>query len=144
MKIILTEKWSFDQIAAYGPDITAAMRKLVDRFPTEFTVKSIFEDIRSGKAQLWLILDDDDRFLSFVLSEILINPVTGYKTVALTELGGEGGVDVVPLIGEIETWAREQGASELRPMGRMGWRKALASQGYKANIVIYRKMLTDE
>ena len=137
-----TTDWPFDRIAGYGPQITAAMRKLVERFPHQVTVRSLAEDIFSGKNQLWLILDDEDAFVAFVTSEIKVNEATGYKTVILSELAGEGGTDLVQLIGPIEDWARSIGAQELTPVGRLGWRKSLARQGYEADIVLYRKELT--
>lgn len=140
LDIHLTQDWPLDRVERYGRDITAAIKKLVDRFPNELTVKSVADDIFTGKAQLWLILDGE-RFVSFVLSEVKVNEETGRKTVVLTELAGEGGVDIVPLIGKIEDWARSIDAHSITPMGRLGWRKALQKQGYKADIALYRKEL---
>lgn len=141
MRVELTQDWPFERVAAYGPQITAAMVKLVGRFPSEFTVKSLFEGILSGKNQLWLILDDDDGFLAFVMTEIRVNDATGHKSVLVSELAGEGGADVVSLIPTIEEWAKEQGAADLRPMGRRGWEKALRKQGYALDLCLYRKEL---
>lgn len=138
-----TTDWPFERIAGYGPQITAAMRKLVERFPQEMTVRSLAEDIFSGKNQLWLILDEAESFVAFVTSEIKVNDATGHKSVILSELAGEGGTDLVPLIGPIEEWAKSIGAKELTPVGRLGWRKSLAKQGYEADIVLYRKELTN-
>lgn len=138
-----TTDWPFEKIAPYGPQITAAMKKLVARFPDIMTVASLADDIFSGKNQLWLILDEDEKFVAFVTSEIKITEATGHKTVVLSELAGEGGTDIVPLIGPIEEWARSIGAKDITPVGRLGWRKALAKQGYEADIVLYRKELID-
>lgn len=136
-----TTDWEFDRIASYGPQITAAMKKLVERFPKDMTLESLAQDIFSGKNQLWLILDEEEKFVAFVTSEIKTNQATGKKSVVLSELAGEGGTDIVPLIEPIEEWAREIGATEITPVGRLGWRKALAKQGYEADIVLYRKTL---
>lgn len=140
--IHLTTEWPFDRLAKYGRQITSAMRKLVERFPSDMTLESLADDIISGKNQLWLILDEQENFVAFVTSEIKVNEATGKKTVMLSELAGEGGTDIVPLIEPIEKWAREIGATQLTPIGRLGWRKALAKQGYDADIVLYRKDLT--
>lgn len=137
-----TTDWPFERIAKYGPDVTAAMKKLVERFPNEMTLKSLADDIFAGRNQLWLILDDEERFAAFVTSEIKINEATGHKSVMLSELAGEGGTDIVPLIQPIEEWAMSIGAKDITPVGRIGWRKALAKQGYEADIVLYRKELT--
>lgn len=141
LSIHLTTDWPFERVSGYGKQITAAMKKLVERFPDELTLKGLAEDIISGKNQLWLILDGDE-FKAFVTSEIKVNEETGRKTVLLSELAGEGGIDLVPMIGPIEDWAREIGAHELTPLGREGWRKPLAKAGYKPKLVLYSKDLT--
>lgn len=139
MRIELTSDWPAERIARYGPDITAALRKLVDRFPNVWTMRSLADELFSGKSQLWLILDGED-FLSFVLTEIKTTPATGYKSVILTGLAGEGGIDVCPLIADIERWAWSIGADEVCPVGRLGWKKGLAPLGYSADIIFYRKV----
>ena len=50
LNIELTSEWPAERIARYGPDITAALRKLVDRFPNVWTMTSLAEDIFSGKS----------------------------------------------------------------------------------------------
>jgi hypothetical protein len=138
VRIELTTDWPSEKIAQYGPDITAALHKLVGRFPHVWTMKSLSEDIFSGNAQLWLIMEGDE-FRSFVLTEIKTTPATGHKSVILTGLAGEGGIDVCPLIADIERWAWSIGADEVCPVGRLGWKKGLAPLGYSADIIFYRK-----
>ena len=138
MNIELTSEWPAERIARYGTDITAALRKLVDRFPNVWTMTSLAEDIFSGKSQLWLIMEGEE-FRSFVLTEVKNTPATGHKSVILTGLAGEGGIDICPLIGAIEEWAWSIGADEVCPVGRLGWKKGLAPLGYSADIIFYRK-----
>lgn len=142
LSIHLTLDWPYERIAKYGREITSAMKSLAERFPDEITVKALAQDIISGKNQLWLILDGEE-FVAFVTSEIKVTEETGKKTVMLGELAGRGGVDLVPMIGPIEDWARSIGATSLTPIGREGWRKPLAKAGYKVDIVRYRKELAD-
>lgn len=141
LSIHLTTEWPFEKVAAYGREITAAMKKLVERFPEDLTLESMAEEIISGKLQLWLILDGEE-FKAFVTSEIKVNEATGHKTVQLMELAGDGGVDLVPMIADIEKWAIEIGAHELTPLGRDGWRKPLAKAGYRPKLTLYSKDLT--
>lgn len=138
MRIELTSDWTPERIASYGPEITTALRKLADRFPETFTVRSLADDLFSGRSQLWLILDGD-KFMSIVVTEIKTTQATGHKTVLLTGLAGEGGIDICPLIGAIEAWAWSIGADEVCPVGRPGWKKGLAPLGYSADIIFYRK-----
>lgn len=137
-----TTDWPFERVARYGKDITAAMKKLVERYPNDLTLESMAEEIISGKQQLWLILDDEE-FKAFVASEIKVNDSTGRKGVQVMELAGDGGVDLTPLISEIEEWAISIGAQELTVLGRDGWRKPLAKVGYRPKLTLYSKDLTD-
>lgn len=140
MDVHLTSEWPRERVERYGREITAAIRKLVERFPNELTVQGVAEDIFSGRAQLWLVLDGE-KFVAMVMTEIKNNEVTGRKTVIVTEMAGGGGTETVPLIAKIEAWARSIGAHSITPMGRLGWRRALEKQGYKADVCLYRKEL---
>jgi len=137
-----TTDWPFDEVAQYGKEITAAMRKLAEKYPNEISVKKMAEDLFSGKNQLWLILDEDRRFVAFVTSEIKVSE-NGHKTVFLGELAGDGGLDLVPMIHPIEEWAKSMGANEMTPLGRDGWRKPLAKAGYRPKFVLYSKDLSN-
>lgn len=142
LSIHLTTDWPFERVAAYGREITTAMKKLVERFPADLTLESMAQEIIAGKQQLWLILEGEE-FKAFVTSEIKVNETTGHKTVQLMELAGDGGVDLVPMIADIEKWAIEIGAHELTPLGRDGWRKPLARAGYRPKLTLYSKDLTN-
>lgn len=135
-----TTDWPFERIAPYGKDITAALNKLVERFPDDMTLEHLRDGMFSGKYQTWLVLDGE-RFMAFGLTEIRMNEATGNKTVIVIALSGEGGEDIVPLIEGVETWAREIGAHDVRPVGRLGWKKALAKIGYAPMTTYYRKAI---
>ena len=139
-EVVLTNDWPLSRMEPYGPQITAAMKKLIARFPKDLTLESMREDLFKGSQQLWLMLDDG-KFEAFALTEIKTVKATGHKSVILTALGGEGGTEMVPFITEIEEWARSIGANDLRPVGRLGWRKALKAQGYDVITAYYRKNL---
>jgi hypothetical protein len=143
LSIHLTLDWPYEKIAKYGPEITAAMKKLADRYPDDLSVKTMAASIITGKNQLWLFLNEDDEFVAFVTSEIKVSETTGRKSVMLGELAGDGGIDLVPHISRIEDWARSIGAHELTPLGRDGWRKPLAKAGYKPKFVLFSKDLTN-
>lgn len=138
LTIHYTGDWSYDQVARYGKEITASMHRLAERFPKDVYVPALFDEITSGARQLWLILDGEE-FKSFMLSEIKDNPFTGSKSLMLTSLAGEGGEDVVPLIADIEKWAAENGITDVIPVGRYGWKRALAKAGYKMDVCLFRK-----
>jgi hypothetical protein len=142
MNIHNTRDWPAERLLKYGPEITAAMAKLVERFPNEVTLKSLAEDAISGRQQLWLILEGEE-FRSFVLTEFKVTPATGINTVYVTALAGDDGVMSAPLIAEIEAWAKAEGATQSKVIGRWGWKRPLAREGYEMDAVVYRKTLLD-
>lgn len=142
LKISNTQDWTIEQIAPYGRDITAAMAKLCDRYPDDLTVKSIMADIINGKNQLWLILDDEERFKAFVTTEIFVSEFTDKKRLHLCDLGGEGGVYLADLVTELEKFALSQGITEIHAMGRFGWQRQLAKHGYRPIVFRFGKDLT--
>lgn len=135
-----TTEWPYERLLSYGAEITAAFRKLAERFPKDMTVHSLFDEVQSGRQQLWLILEGEE-FKSFVTTEIKTNDWTGHKSVQLMNLAGEGGLDLVPLIEEIEKWAISEGAQEIVPICRVGFRKPLEEQGYRMSVCLFRKEL---
>jgi hypothetical protein len=138
LSIHYTGDWPFEKVAEYGPQITASMKKLALRFPKDVSVEALFDDLLNGAKQLWLILEGE-AFKSFLLSEIKENRATGCKSMMLTSLAGEGGEGLVELIGDIEKWAGEQGVTDIVPVGRFGWKKALEKRGYKMDVCLFRK-----
>lgn len=141
LKIINTQDWSIEQIAPYGRDLTAAMTKLCERFPDDLTVASIMADIINGKNQLWLILDEDEKFKAFVTTEIFVSEFTDKKRLHLCDLGGEGGVYLADLVTELEKFALAQGITEIHALGRFGWQRQLAKHGYRPLVFRFGKDL---
>lgn len=135
-----TTDWPEEKLMPYGREITKAMHKLAARFPREVTVQHLAQEIIAGKKQLWLIMDGE-RFVSFVLTEIQTNDATGAKTLLIPSFAGDEGISTVPLIVELEKWGIENGCTESRTLGRKGWTKPMAEQGYKVDVVLFRKPL---
>lgn len=141
LKIFNTQDWSIEQITPYGRDLTAAMTKLCERFPDDLSVTSIMADIINGKNQLWLILDESEKFKAFVTTEIFVSEFTDKKRLHLCDLGGEGGVYLADLVTELEKFALSQGITEIHAMGRFGWQRQLAKHGYKPLVFRFGKDL---
>ncbi len=141
LTIHLTQDWPIERLARYGPELTAAMNKLVARFPDDLSVKKIADQLIAGEQQLWLILDENEKFHAFATSEITTSETTGRKRVMLCELAGEGGTDLVAMIEPFEAWARKIGADEVCFVGRTGWRKAFSKHGYEPVVMRFRKEL---
>ncbi|AQX28408.1 MULTISPECIES: hypothetical protein [unclassified Bartonella] len=138
-----THQWSWEKIALYREAINAAMRKYVRRFPHDVCLKHMAEEIIAGKTQLWLILKNKTEFSAFVVTKIE-RTHDGKKRVVILDLAGQGGVKLVPLIDQLEQWARTIDADEILTLGRSGWAKILVHHGYAINLIHYRKVLTHE
>jgi len=139
-QIYLTQGWTNEQMAPFGEDITKAMVKLAARFPDDIDLADLSRQIGSGESQLWLILDEAGKFAAFLTTQMEETP-TAKKRLLLLALAGRGGVMLGNLMGEVERWARAQGAVAICPIGRPGWSRALKKQGYKPLIIRYGKEL---
>lgn len=69
-KVYLTSSWALERIAPYFEEIIASLSAYVERFKHEITLQELMEAICTGKKQLWLVLDDDERFLAAVTTQI--------------------------------------------------------------------------
>lgn len=144
-QVLNTQDWSFDRLAPYTKDITAAMHKLAERFPYDVDVPTLANEIMSGHRVLWLILDADNRFVSFCLTCTTVASGTNTKIVTLTSHAGAEGLACVPdMCRVIEEYAAEQGADMSAAEGRRGWARELAKHGYEEYCVVFRKRLRAE
>lgn len=139
-QVVNTTDWPFEKLAPYGAQVTAAMRRLAEKFPSDVTAEALARECMDGQRQLWLILDEEDGFVSFCLTQIVTVQSTGKKIVTLTSHAGAEGLSCVSeMCRVIEAWAKEQGADYTAAEGRRGWSRELAKQGYREYAVIFRK-----
>jgi hypothetical protein len=139
-EVYLTTDWPLSRIEKYGKEITAAMKKIVGRFPDDVTLEGLRHELFSGAQQLWLMLDGE-KFEAMALTEIRTNEATGNKSIIISDLAGEFGPEMVPFIEKIEEYGRSVGAHDVRPIGRLGWSKALKKLGYAPVTCFYRKAI---
>ncbi|WP_273755688.1 hypothetical protein [Bartonella sp. MM73XJBT.G] len=139
-KVYLTSSWDLERIAPYFEEILASLRAYVERFKHEMTLQELLEAICTGKKQLWLVLDDDERFLAAVTTQIQ-ETVLGKKRALICECSGKDVLDQIENLKVVEDWARENSAFEIEILGRLGWKRALNKQGYGIGMLYYRKEL---
>jgi hypothetical protein len=132
----------WDEVAKHGREITRCLTRLVERFPEEATLQSAFDDIMAGRRQLWLIIDDEtDVVVMIQLTEICTNLITGKTFVRCVNTGGAGIDDALPLLDEIEVWAKSIGAEKIEGVGRQAWVRLLKPRGYELSSVTLTKRL---
>ncbi|WP_332065711.1 hypothetical protein [Bartonella sp. CB189] len=135
-----TDKWSWEKIKRYKGEINDAMKKYAQRFPDDVCLETMANEIATGQTQLWIVLKNKKKFSAFVTTKIEVTR-TGKKRVVILDLAGEGGVNLVKLIDDVEEWARKINAKEIVAFGRYGWAKRIAHHGYSLNLIHYRKVL---
>lgn len=124
----------------YSAALTQAMKKLEAKFPEDINLEEIAYEIAKGKQNLWLILDENQKFCAFLTTELGKN-LKGENRLTLCQLGGNGGASLADVLPDIEQYAKEHEVKEILPIGRIGWHKQLKAHGYKPLILKYRKEL---
>lgn len=141
LTIRLSTTMSEEEIAPHGKEITACLKRFTDRFPEDATLASAWGDIVSGRRQLWLIQDETGRVVMVQVTEIVANALTGKTFVRCINTGGAEIVEALPLLEEIENWARSVGATSMEGVGREAWVRLLKPRGYRLKSVTLVKDL---
>ena len=98
--------------------------------------EDIEADIRSGRSLLWLAWSGCA--IEAAAATILINSEIG-KVCIITVCGGSGMRRWLPLLDEIEAYAKREGCVRVRIYGRRGWLRVL--DGYAQKHIIMDKEL---
>jgi hypothetical protein len=91
-------------------------------------------DVLSGDQLLWLAWDGS-KIISAATTRLADNGQR--KVCEIVACGGEERSKWLPLIEQIETYAKNEGCSSTRIIGRMGWERVL--DGYRREYVILEK-----
>lgn len=140
LRIVDPTPWRWEQLAPFAPAIGEHLQRLAAEFPDTGTAQSLQDDIFSGAKRLWLVLDGEE-LRSIVLTAEETVKGTGVRLVSVVGMAGADGPEAVPLLAEIEAWARSRGAQGMRVYGREGWRRLLKAQGYRFNSLTLGKTL---
>lgn len=98
--------------------------------------EDIEADILAGRSLLWMAWNG--RAIESAAATILINSESGNVCI-ITVCGGSNMERWLPLIGQIESYARREGCARVRIYGRKGWLRVL--DGYAQKYVIMDKEL---
>lgn len=105
-----------------------------DRTHTPEQVAALCE---AGRVQLWVVWGEG-RAWAAVVTEIIVSPLKKVANIWL--VGGSHRKKWAEiLLSRVEEWARAQGCSSVRAVGRKGWVKDMP--GYSAEHVVYAKEL---
>jgi len=98
--------------------------------------EDIERDLMEGDGLLWLICDG--KRIEAAGATLLVN-TDRHMVCLITALGGENMDKWLPLLSQIEDWARAEGAALVRIMGRPGWARVL--KGYSVSNVVLERAL---
>jgi hypothetical protein len=99
--------------------------------------EDIEADILAGRSLLWVAWNG--RAIESAAATILINSESG-KVCIITVCGGSDMKRWLPLIGQVESYARREGCARVRIYGRKGWLRVL--EGYEQEHIIMDKKLS--
>lgn len=133
---------TLNEIMPLWPDIMACIAKYCERFEDEETPQHIIDQISYGLRRMWLVLNEEGKVVLVPITAIETIEGTGLKQLFLAECGGSRLKEAMPLLDEIEQWAkREHGVSRARFIARKGWTDYLQPLGYRPTAIVFDKEL---
>lgn len=116
------------------PSAEPYLRRAYDKMGYDYP-PTIYERIKSGKADLWLA------YVAGHLRAVCVTSVHGH-TFNIEALAGEGMTEWFDLIEDLEDMARRYGQKAVVKVdGRKGWQEPLQKRGYRVERVVMRKEL---
>ena len=135
-KIILVNP---TEVEKFWPWIEDYIEKSALRSYTGCSADSLYVEVASTEAQLWIIVNEDD------ITGVMVTSIHEYpKKVALriSVIGGENMKEWMDDVHHfIETWAMKIGCSLIEAFGRKGWAKYFPD--YDTGCVVFTKELKD-
>ena len=96
----------------------------------------IARDVLHGDGVLWIASNGEEIEAAAVT---LLTRTDRHLVCLITALGGSNMESWLPLLSEIEDWARSEGAGLVRVMGRPGWGRVLKNY-HVSNVVLERAL----
>ena len=120
-----------EKIFDFWPHARPLIKAAIDR--TELSdFADIESDVLEGKQLLWLAWSDH--------VEAAATTQLAHNICTLTACSGHQRERWLPLFSKIEKYAKDEGCSRMRILGRKGWERVLS--GYRTEYVILEKALT--
>lgn len=104
------------------------------------TLISVRNGLRDGDRQLWMAFEDEtmSRALMAVTTR-LVQFGSGRRKCEIAQIGGDDMERWLGFLPIIESWAKDQGCSGMRIIGRRGWGRVLS--GYRESATVLECVL---
>jgi hypothetical protein len=109
------------------PVVRDLIRKAIERTNLS-DFEAVERDVLQGRSLLWLALDGE-RIHAAATTELTI--AQGRKACVVVACSGKGRGNWLHLLDRIEDYARAEGCSCMRIIGRKGWQRALNGYGVR-------------
>tara|TARA_R110000764_G_scaffold65594_3_gene137262 strand:- start:219 stop:632 length:414 start_codon:yes stop_codon:yes gene_type:complete len=134
-KFIKFTKFEVDKIWPLARDL---IQKACDTNGA-FNAEDIKEKCKQGSMQLWLVVDETDKVLATVVTEIRTYP--NYKVCDARIVTGIQMSRWHHHVEDLEAWAKEEGCKKMELFARPGWEKVMKPKGYLKTHVQIEKAL---
>lgn len=115
------------EVEGVWPLIARRIAQATARSNGRFTESTIKAECVSGTQQLWVAWSADHRAIRAVMVTQILTFPTGLRAVDVVIVTGEGRRDWVPLLADLEVWARAQDCALVQINARRGWARELSS-----------------
>jgi hypothetical protein len=119
------------KIAQVWPHFSHLIRKAVDKIGI-MSFEALENDVLGGRGLLWLAYDGE------VVHAAAVTQLVG-GICEIVACGGSNLPEVLPLIEDLESFARDEKCTGMRIIGRKGWLRVL--KDYKTKAVILERPL---
>jgi hypothetical protein len=102
-----------------------------------FTADDVWTALENRSAQLWLVWNET----ADAVCVTQLEPTSKGKHCCIWIMVGREMVSWLPLIAQLEQWAKREGCNMMRHEARPGWAKMLKREGYHMPHVILEKEL---
>lgn len=117
------------------PLVADRLHKAVQRTDLAHSA-DIEADVCDGNARLWLACEGDT--IEAAATTLLVRTDRNLVCV-ISACGGSNLANWLPLLAQIEAWAKAEGAAKVRIFGRIGWADVL--QNYDVTNVVLERQL---
>jgi len=127
-----------DNFPTYWPAIKPLLTEACERSRGQFTADQAVQQLVNGIWWFWVGVDETNTVKAFAVTEIL-EFSAGALVGNILITTGTSRKDWKHLIGDLETWAKDQGCERLQTWARKGWVRELPD--YKISHVLLERGL---
>ena len=126
------------EVPHYWPQVETLVASALRHGGIGFRPEDIYRGLLSRGMQLWLALDGE-AIRAMAVTHIQVYPRA--RTCVVMLVGGTGIDRWIDFEADLCAWAVSQGCVAMEGLGRRGWGRKVADQGWREVWILYRKRL---